>query len=493
MDKELDTARWYLNLRETSNKKFMSLFFDEHRYLVLKGGGGSGKSVFAARKVIERAITEPKHRTLVVRKVGRTLRESCFREITEQLDRYYPDSYKANKTDLTITFENGSVILFSGVDDVEKLKSIVNIDTEWIEEASELTLDDFNQLDIRMRGESPYYKQIIMTFNPISVTHWLKSRFFDRPDHRARTHESTYKDNRFLPEEDRRTLEDFKNTDRYYYEVYCLGLWGTTGKTVFDGEAVTKRLLENIQPIRTGIMAYDDNGLELKNIRFVDDKDGPIKVYKEPEEGVPYVFGCDTAGDGSDSFVGQGLDNRTGEQICVIRQQFDEDLFAKQIYALGMWYNEALVGIETNWSTYPTMTLERYKYPKQYVRETMDNYTHKPKKSYGFATNSKTRPVIIAELVKAVREDINIVSDQETLKEMLTFVRNENFRAEAEEGAHDDCVMSLAIAHYIRPQQDYLSKEQKKRRKWTEDMWEDYRHASSKEKKYLMDLWGAPL
>ena len=139
------------------------------------------------------------------------------------------------------------------------------------------------------------------------------------------------------------------------------------------------------------------------------------------------------------------------------------------------------------------MTLERYKYPKQYVRETMDNYTHKPKKSYGFATNSKTRPVIIAELVKAVREDINIVSDQETLKEMLTFVRNENFRAEAEEGAHDDCVMSLAIAHYIRPQQDYLSKEQKKRRKWTEDMWEDYRHASSKEKKYLMDLWGAPL
>lgn len=492
MDRLLEAANWYKGLRETSNKTFMPLFFDEHRYLVLKGGGGSGKSVFAARKIIERAMAEPKHRFLVCRKVARTLRESCWRNILNQAGEFYPGMYRENKSDMTITCANGSVILFAGIDDVEKLKSIVDIDGIWIEEASELLEDDFNQLTIRMRGESPYYQQIILTFNPISITHWLKTRFFDRKDPRCRTHESTYKDNRFLPDEDKLTLESFKETDRYYYEVYCLGMWGTTGRTVFDGEAVTKRLLENIQPVLIGTMTYTDDGLTLKDISFEEDKNGFIKIYKKPIEGVPYVIGGDTAGDGSDSFVAQVLDNRTGEQVAVLRQQFDEDLYAKQVFALGTYYNTALIGIETNWSTYPTLTLERLGYPKQYVRETVDSYTHRSKKAYGFETNMKTRPVIISELVKAVREDINLVCDKDTLTEMLTFIRNENYRPEAEEGAHDDCVMSLAIAHYIRPQQEYTIAEKVKTGRWTESMWEDYYNADPETQKYLEQKWGIP-
>lgn len=497
----MEVAQWYLQLQETTNKTFLPLFFDEHRFLVLKGGAGSGKSVFCARKLIERAISE-KHRFLVCRKVAKTIRESCWRNILDQLSEYYPGRYKENLSSMTITFDNGSTILFAGLDDVEKLKSIVDIDGIWIEEASELLEGDFNQLNIRMRGESPYYQQIMLSFNPISVTHWLKARFFDRKDDRTITHESTYKDNRFLPEKDRITLEAFKETDRYYYEVYCLGLWGTTGQTVFDGESVTKRLLENIQPICTGHMEYTDNGLKLDDIHFIEDKPvknsmfkprvGPVYVYEKPKPGIPYVIGGDTAGDGSDFFVAHVLDNTTGKQVCVLRQQFDEDLFAKQVYALGIWYNTALIGIETNWSTYPVRELERLKYPNQYVRERVDTYTNKVKKSFGFETNSKTRPVIIAELVKVAREDITLINHDETLKEMLTFIRNENFRPEAEEGAHDDCVMSLAIAHHIRPQQDYLPREQEKRRKWTEDMWEDYRNAPQKEKMELRKLWGVP-
>lgn len=489
---EMDIARWYVHLAETSNKSFMPLFFDEHRFLVLKGGGGSGKSVFAARKLIERAFAEPGHRFLVCRKVAKTLRESCWRNILDQLSRYYPGRYSPNKSDLTITCDNGSTFLFAGLDDVEKLKSIVDVTGEWIEEASELLEGDLNQLNIRLRGETKEYKQIILTFNPISITHWLKLRFFDRKDPDARVHESTYWDNRFLPEEDRKVLEDFKETDRYYYEVYCLGLWGTTGRTVFDGEAVTRRLLDNVQPVKVGMMAYRDTGLALEEIRFEDDHTGHIRIYKEPEQGVPYVIGADTAGEGSDSNVAQVLDNRTGEQVAVLRQQFDEDLFAKQLFALGMYYNTALIGVETNWSTYPVLTLERLNYPKQYVRETIDNYTHRTKKAFGFETTGKTRPVIIAELVKAVREDINLVCDRDTLEEMLTFIRNEKFRPEAEEGAHDDCVMSLAIAHYIRPQQDYLTAQERKKRKWTSDMWEDYRNASPREKDELRKLWGDP-
>ena len=243
IDKLYEIVTWYEGLRETNNETFLPLFADTHRYLVLKGGGGSGKSIFAGRKVLERAVNEPGHRFLVCRKVARTLRESCFKQLLGQLAEFYPDSgYKANKSDLTISFQNGSEIIFAGLDDVEKLKSIYNITGIWIEEASELLEGDFNQLDIRLRGKTREYQQIILSFNPISIQHWLKKRFFDRRDKRARVHESTYKDNRFLDAAAIRTLESFQETDEYYYQVYCLGMWGVTGKTVFNGKAVAERL-----------------------------------------------------------------------------------------------------------------------------------------------------------------------------------------------------------------------------------------------------------
>ena len=159
-----------------------------------------------------------------------------------------------------------------------------------------------------------------------------------------------------------------------------------------------------------------------------------------------------------------------------------------------MHYNKALIGIETNYSTFPVMELERLRYPRQYVRESIDDYTHRVKKSYGFQTNTKTRPVIIAGLVEVVRESVELICDQTTLEEMLTFVRNEDGRAEAEAGAHDDCVMALAIAHYIRPQQRYLQElPEGKKQRWTADMWEDYQRASPEDQAYLRKKWGTPM
>jgi len=491
-DLDVELAIWYRALWDRSNPAFFPLFFDEHRYLVLKGGGGSGKSIFAGQKVIERCMDEPGHRMLVCRKVARTLRDSCFAQLIGQCSEVGA-GVKINRSDMALTFPNGSVILFAGLDDVEKLKSIYNVTGIWIEEASELLESDFNQLDIRLRGQTEHYKQIILSFNPISINHWLKRRFFDQTDERVRTSETTYKDNKFLDAENIRVLESYKDTDEYYYTVYCLGQWGTTGRSVFNGKDVQRRINDNIQPIKRGMFTYTDTGTELQDIRWEDDPQGFISIYADRIDGVPYVIGGDTAGEGSDSFVGQVLDNRTGTQVAILRQQTDEDLYAKQMYCLGKYYNTALVGIETNFSTFPVRELERLRYPKQYVRETVDDYTHAVKRSFGFQTNSKTRPVIISELIKACRDDIDIVCDRTTLEEMLTFVRDENYKPTAEEGAHDDCVMSLAIAHYIRPHQAYLQTgPEEPGKKWTESMWEDYRAASKAEKQILIEKWGKP-
>lgn len=493
-------ALWWRNLKATNNDAFLPLFFDESRYLVLKGGGGSGKSIFAGRKILERCTSEPGHRVLVIRKVAKTLRRSCFDQLKSQAQTYYPEHIefipKGESADMVIRFRNGSVIFFVGLDDPEKLKSIFDITMIWLEEASELDEGDFNQMDIRLRTDFPQYLQMIISFNPISITHWLKKRFFDKPDPRARVHESTYKDNRFLTAEAIHTLEEFRERDEYYYMVYCLGQWGVTGKTVFNARAVAERLaaVQEFTP-RRGFFEYtlEVDGIHIKSWKWVADPDGAVTIYRPPEPGRPYVIGGDTAGDGSDSFVGQVLDNITGVQVCTLRHTYDEDTYARQMYCLGLYYNEALIAIETNFSTYPCKLLELMGYRNQYVREVEDDYTGRIRNTFGFRTDKLTRPVILSELIRIIRENMNLVNDQTTLEEMLTFVRNPQLRPEAEDGAHDDCIMALAIAFYIRPQQTMqVTDPDSGRRQWSEDQWEDYRKANDHDRQIMLQMWGQP-
>lgn len=495
----LDTVRWWRALKETSNESFLPLFFDRHRYLVLKGGGGSGKSIFAGRKILERVTTEPGHRWLVCRKVGRTIRDSCFAQLRGQIAEHYPDAgARINRGDMWIGFPNGSEILFAGLDDVEKLKSIYNITGIWIEECSELLEGDFNQLDIRLRTDFPYYLQMILSFNPISVNHWLKKRFWDRGDPRAGVHESTYKDNRFLTQEAIDTLLAFRETDPYYYMVYALGQWGVTGRTVFDAAAVSRRLEAVRPPVKRGFFAYreSEDQIHITDWHWVEDPEGPVKIYREPGAGRPYVIGGDTAGEGSDFFLGQVLDNITAEQVCVLRHQYDEDTYARQMFCLGMYYNEALIAPETNFSTYPVKLLDLMGYRNLYVREMEDEFDGKIRHAFGFRTDRLTRPVILSELIRVMRGNIGTVNDEDTLLEMLTFVRSEENpnRAEAEPGAHDDCVMALAIAHYVRPRQRMNVETPRKagEAKWTDDMWEDYRNADKAGQELLRRMWGEP-
>ena len=101
--------------------------------------------------------------------------------------------------------------------------------------------------------------------------------------------------------------------------------------------------------------------------------------------------------------------------------------------------------------------------------------------------------MIIAGLVEIVRESVELLHDADTLGEMLTFVRNEKGRAEAEEGAHDDCVMALAIAYYARTQQSTAAdKPGGVQAEWTEDMYEDYWNADEDGQAYLIRKWGDP-
>ena len=240
-------------------------------------------------------------------------------------------------------------------------------------------------------------------------------------------------------------------------------------------------------------LTYDIAG-KIASFAWEPDAKGPIRIRKQPEKAVPYVIGGDTAGTGSDYFAAHVLDNRTGEQVAVLHHQFGERMFAEQMYCLGKYYNEALIGVETNYSTYPEMVLEELGYHKLYVRQRLDNFTGKLMDAFGFETTTKSRPLIIDGLKDVAKQALETIHDFDTLGEMLTFVYDENWKPQAEEGEHDDLVMSLAIAHYIRSQQttQLLEETGEKGTKWTEDMWEDYNRASPREREMMIREWGTP-
>ena len=366
--------------------------------------------------------------------------------------------FDISESNLRIRCINGNEVIFKGLDDVEKVKSTTFKSGElthiWVEEATECQEADINQLKVRLRGGKSK-KQMVLSFNPINITHWIKRHFVDGEVAKATVCFSTYKDNKFLSKEDKEALEAFKDIDPYYYDVYCLGKWGVLGKSYFNSENVNKRLEEVEGAEKTGYFDYEYDELHqcITDFRWVNSPRGFIRIYEDVKERTPYVIGGDTAGEGSDYFTAHVINNVSGSQVAVLKREFDEVEYTRQLYCLGMYYNEALVGIEANFSTYPIKELDRLGYEKQYVRETEDTYTHQKKKSLGFKTTRVTRPLILAQLQKIVSENIYLLHDRYTLEEMLTFTRNERGRAQAEDGAHDDLVMGLAIAYYCRSQQ----------------------------------------
>jgi len=230
----------YLNINST-----VQIFF---------GGASSGKSYFLAQRCIKHLIEGKNY--LIVRKVGLTLRDSTFNEIIKtiyRLPQRLIDKFKINESNMAITFKpNGRQIIFKGLDDVLKLKSITprsgTFHYIWIEEATEVTEEDYNQLILRLRGVEDFEntkeievekKIIIFSFNPILRSHWIANLFFSNwVDNKNEFYseeisilKTTYRDNAFLTDDDINRLLSIK--DEYYRDVYVNGKWGSLSEIIF--------------------------------------------------------------------------------------------------------------------------------------------------------------------------------------------------------------------------------------------------------------------
>lgn len=232
-------------LPEVVGKGYATFWKFKGRYRVVKGSRASKKSKTTALWFIVNMMKYPEANALIVRKVFRTLKDSCFTDLKWAIHRLGVDEYwDIKESPLEMTYRpTGQKILFRGLDDPLKVTSITvehgYLCWMWIEEAYEISNeDDFNMLDESIRGAIPddsgLFKQITLTFNPWNEHHWLKKRFFDHPDDETLAMTTNYLMNEWLDDADRKVFETMKRKNPRRYKVAGLGDWGIVDGLVFE-------------------------------------------------------------------------------------------------------------------------------------------------------------------------------------------------------------------------------------------------------------------
>ncbi len=237
-----------MELKIDANNVYKTAMEYDKRFLFLYGGAGSGKSEAAARKILYRTINEENHRFLIVRKEKVRVRESQYRLLKDIIGNYgISDCFKFSDNQMKITcLGSKSEIIGAGLKNSEKIKSITGITGIWVEEATELEKKDFDQLNLRLRGETKYYKQIICTFNPMDADHWLKAFMDSRPGNLMALR-TTFLDNVFI---DREYMDEliaqYKNNENFK-RVYIDGEWGRayTGGEFYHGFSYSKHTFDS--------------------------------------------------------------------------------------------------------------------------------------------------------------------------------------------------------------------------------------------------------
>lgn len=242
------------------NKIFKDFNETKCRYRLAKGSAGSGKSVNIAQDFISK-LSDTRYKganLLVLRKTEDTNRDSTFAELESAIQRIFGEFvelfWKVTRNPLMM--ENnitGNRIIFRGMYDDrqrEKIKSISvktgKLTWMWLEEATEFDESDIDILDDRLRGDltkiNPnLYYQMTFSFNPISASHWIKAKYFDYKDDDIFTHQSTYRENRFIDEAYHRRMERRRRQDPDGYQVY--GLTPVVGHKSVRDKAICKTCL----------------------------------------------------------------------------------------------------------------------------------------------------------------------------------------------------------------------------------------------------------
>jgi hypothetical protein len=210
-----------------------------------------------------------------------------------------------------------------------------------------------------------------------------------------------------------------------------------SGETVIESDALNKIEKKLSEPI---MRTFTDRNLH---------------IWKDYNPEGSYLISADVArGDGADYSVFHVFETKTMEQVAEYQGKVDLDTFAKLLFMTGRDYGNCLLCVENNNIGFSVLTkLIEMSYPNLYYSSrNIDDYVNQEIVEGtipGFTTSSKSRPVIIAKLDEAIRNNVVKINSKRTFRELETFLWV-NGRAQAAKNNNDDLIMSMAIACWIR-------------------------------------------
>lgn len=220
----------------------------------------------------------------------------------------------------------------------------------------------------------------------------------------------------------------------------------SSGRLAFSSDSLAQALQETWSPKKRLVLEHD---------KWIERKDGELRLWQEPQTGHRYVIGADVAEGlkGGDYSSADVLDIATGHQVAHFHGHCAPDVLARNLAAIGKKYNNALIAVESNNHGLTTLIAlrDKFRYSNLYTQTTLDDRgsDSKETKKLGFNTNRRTKPYIIDLLSSLFREQDTGIACKETVLECQTYVVLDDGTYGATVGCHDDRVMSYAIACYV--------------------------------------------
>ena len=475
------TKRKKLDLRQIVGKGYGTYWNYKGRYRVCKGSRASKKSKTTALSIIAKMMEYPDANTLVVRQVYSTLKDSCYTELKWAIHRLgVAKKWKCTQSPLEMTYKpTGQKIYFRGLDDTLKLTSITvekgYLCWAWIEEAYQVVNEkDFDMLDESIRGAIPpetgLYKQITLTFNPWSRTHWIKKRFFDcEPDADILAMTTNYTCNEWLDEADLRKFERMKKENPERYKVAGLGDWGIDGLIFFPEFSESDHVIKPFPiPKEWRIYRTLDYGMDMLACYWVAvDTVGNAYVYRELYEGRDNGKGKDGAGHIISDAAARILEMTPEDEEVYLtlappdlwnrRQETGKsvtDIFAEYGIILTKTSNDRLDG----WAA-------------------VHEWLKVQKNEFG---QLKPKLQIFSTCINLIRCLPELQYDEKKVNDAAT---------EPHEITHaPDALRGFCVYWTVKADTEKTAT----KADWTQDMWEDYYNADEEGRRYLMQKYGNP-
>lgn len=427
--------------------KLAPVFVGPYRYRCAWGGRGSAKTrTFAKMLAVKGAALAQEGKSGIViagREFMNSLADSSFAEVAAAIaeEPWLSEWYDVGQNYIRTKCKSIDIVFCGLRHNLASIKSKARIHVIWVDEAESVSEEAWRTVIPTVREDE---SEIWVTWNPLTEGSPTDTRFRKNPPTSSIVVEMNWSDNPWFPSVLEMERQDSlaKDDEEIYMHVWEGGYLSVQGRPVFQKGHTKKALLECWTP---------DKRMALELGKFIENNSGELRVWFEPEDGKKYAIGADVAeglekGDYSCADV---IDIATGQQVAQWHGHIAPDLFGHVIYALGIWYNKALVGVECNNHGLTTnVVLRDANYPNLYVQKAIDDgYSgDREQTRIGWMTTSKSKPYIIDQLSKDLREGTHGICCKETVQECQTYIVQPNGSYGAQDNCFDDRVMSYAIA-----------------------------------------------